>query len=93
MKKKWDTVNLLMGKERKAALDDVIIKHFGASDSYTHLCEEFSTTFIKQIVDLKSRIEVTNRNNAINSRIVNSAHLPAIEEDDLEFIIRQMSLS
>lgn len=91
-RKQWDTLNHLMGRQKKSSIDEVIRKHFGEHENCVPLCEKFNEAFIKAIDDLKLKISAHSETTSSIHGPTNSAHLPEMDLEDLQEMVRKMSV-
>ena len=59
LKDTWQTVNTIIGKKKKASVDEVINTHFGSSYSNDFIANKFVETFIDEVSQINHDCDIT----------------------------------
>jgi Reverse transcriptase (RNA-dependent DNA polymerase) len=94
VKETWQAINEIIGKKRKATVDEVIKKHLGRTTSSINISNNFVNSFVDEVANIQHNCDVITIPNLENTRLSanQSLLIPPISSDLIKKLIYSLDV-
>jgi Reverse transcriptase (RNA-dependent DNA polymerase) len=90
LKDTWQTINTIIGKKKKASVDEVISKHFGSRYPNDYISNKFADTFIDEVSQINHECDITTLPQKSEREANQSMYMQSVSPEFVKNVILSM---